>query len=205
MKKSKMKTKQRRRKVASLRERGKLFLNNRPAVGADWSEIEIPGAVAVGPRKALLAHRDRFIKALRMGFSELELREPLTPMVLRTNGKQMALALYRGDTPQPSAGTSGPSAPPPPTSTAAERNNVNTLNDRKHPAQPQTEETELEQNPIRAAIAQVDQVRNQFRECLNGPNQAMTQLKAAEREQKATAREIDSVRGTLRSLQRVQI
>lgn len=83
---------------------------------------------------------------------------------------------------------------------------MTTTNDRNKPmTQPTTANAEAEQNPIRTAIAQVDHVRNQFRDCLNGLNQAMTQLKAAERDQKMTAKEIDSVRGTLRSLQRVQI
>ena len=83
---------------------------------------------------------------------------------------------------------------------------MNRINDRNKPVtQPTAANTDSEQSPIRTAIAQVDQVRNQFRDCLNGLNQAMAQLKAAERDQKMTAKEIDSVRGTLRSLQRVQI
>ena len=58
---------------------------------------------------------------------------------------------------------------------------------------------------MRAAAVQVENIRNNFRESLNGLNQVLSLLKTAEKEQKSSEKEIESVRSTLRSLQRVQI
>lgn len=88
---------------------------------------------------------------------------------------------------------------------------MNTVNDRnKAPSVPLTtapvngERADAE-NPIRSAIAQVEKIREDLRECISALSQTLGQLKAAERDQKLTIKEFDSVRSTLRSLQRVQI
>jgi len=54
-------------------------------------------------------------------------------------------------------------------------------------------------------IAHVESVKAKLREVSNDLGETLVLLKAAEREKKATNKEIESVRATLRSLQRVQI
>lgn len=54
-------------------------------------------------------------------------------------------------------------------------------------------------------IAQVESVKAKLREVSNDLAETLALLKTAEREKKATNKEIESVRATLRSLQRVQI
>ena len=58
---------------------------------------------------------------------------------------------------------------------------------------------------LKTAAVQVENLRNVFRESIHGLGQVLNLLKAAEKEQKNSDKEIESVRSTLRSLQRVQI
>jgi hypothetical protein len=184
----------------------RLFLHSRSNADEPWKDIPVPGADVAGPAAAVLVNKEQFIHALRMGFDQLELRDPLSPTVLRAPRKKLVIGAMRGDMPQiTSTEESSPSIPQPETiTTEPERNPMNTTATNgerpKTTAPPEAPETEL-----RAAMLQVETVRNTFRESLNGLNQVMNLLKAAEKEQKNSDKEIEGVRSTLRSLQRVQI
>lgn len=82
---------------------------------------------------------------------------------------------------------------------------MNTTTNGERPKTTQSQTSEQPDTALRAAAIQVENVRNVFRESVNGLNQVLSLLKAAEKEQKNSEKEIESVRSTLRSLQRVQI
>jgi hypothetical protein len=65
--------------------------------------------------------------------------------------------------------------------------------------------TTAPESSFKALLAQVESIRSDLKETLNALNQTVVLLKAAEREQKGTEKEIESVRATLRSLQKVQL
>lgn len=56
-----------------------------------------------------------------------------------------------------------------------------------------------------AAVARIESARTQLRELANTLGETLTLLKAAEREQRTAQREVQSVRATLRGLQKVQL
>jgi DNA polymerase III sliding clamp (beta) subunit (PCNA family) len=187
-----------------------LVLHSRSEASESWKDIAVPGASAAGPAATVLVHREQFTHALRMGFDQIELRDPLSPTVLRAPGKQIVLGCIRGDMPQTtSTEESSPSTPQPEKTTTEkennERNSVNTITKGERPKAAMTAAQNESDSALRAAALQVENVRNNFREGLNGLNQALNFLKAAEKEQKSSEKEIESVRTTLRSLQRVQI
>ena len=62
-----------------------------------------------------------------------------------------------------------------------------------------------EKSALETALAQIEIVRTDFRNAIAGLNKLGDQLKAAAREQKASEKEVQSVRQTLRSLQSVRI
>ena len=62
-----------------------------------------------------------------------------------------------------------------------------------------------EKSALETAIGQIEIVRANFRSAIAGLNKLGDQLKAAAREQKASEKEVQSVRQTLRSLQSVRI
>jgi hypothetical protein len=63
----------------------------------------------------------------------------------------------------------------------------------------------VERSALETALAQVDVVRGDYRNAIAGLNKLADALKAALREQKASEKEISSVRQTLRSLQSVRL
>jgi hypothetical protein len=58
---------------------------------------------------------------------------------------------------------------------------------------------------LAAAITQVETVKTGLRDVIIELNATLDLLRAAEREKKASAKEVESVRATLRSLQKVAI
>ena len=59
--------------------------------------------------------------------------------------------------------------------------------------------------PLEIAIVQVEIIRGDFRSALAGLNKLAESLKAVQREQKSSGKEIESFRQTLRTLQNVRI
>ena len=65
--------------------------------------------------------------------------------------------------------------------------------------------TPTEQAALETAIAQVEVLRGDFRNAITGLNKLSEALKAAQREQKAGEKEVQSVRTALSKLQAVRI
>ena len=60
-------------------------------------------------------------------------------------------------------------------------------------------------SPQRALVDHVEKIRGSLRDLLGQVNETVNLLKAAERQQRATEQEVQSVRRTLRGLQKVQL
>ncbi len=60
-------------------------------------------------------------------------------------------------------------------------------------------------NCLKAVVDQVDRIKLNLRDVISDLNDTLDLLKAAEREKKTTLKEVESVRATLRSLQKVEL
>lgn len=60
-------------------------------------------------------------------------------------------------------------------------------------------------SPLAAAITQIETVRTGLRDVITDLNATVDLLRAAEREKKTAFKEVESVRATLRNLQKVSI
>ena len=58
---------------------------------------------------------------------------------------------------------------------------------------------------FKAALEQIDRIKTNLRDVIGDLADAVTMLKTAEKEQKATSKEIDAVRAKLREIQSVAI
>ncbi len=58
---------------------------------------------------------------------------------------------------------------------------------------------------FKAALEQIDEIKSSLRDIIGELGEAMTMLKAAEKEQRASAKEIETVRAKLREIQSVEI
>ena len=66
-------------------------------------------------------------------------------------------------------------------------------------------EHEASPSALRAVLEQVEGIKGSLRDLLGQINETASLLKAAEKEKRVSEQEIESVRRTLRSLQRVQL
>jgi hypothetical protein len=176
-------------------------VRSRPNPQSSWSDLQVPGAEIQGEPRSVSIDRNYLLKAIRNGLFELELRDSLTPVVLRSPGKLMVIAPLRGDPPLP-APVPNPETPPSiPEEEPIRKSSmpINTTEDRRN-IKPTPEESSF-----KALLTQVESIRSDLKEALNKLTQTVALLKSAEKEQKGTEKEIESVRATLRSLQKVQI
>ena len=64
---------------------------------------------------------------------------------------------------------------------------------------------ENKKNSLETAVEQIDGVRSSIKTAATALHEVITSLKQAQREQRGTEKEIQSVRSTLQNLQRVKI
>jgi hypothetical protein len=182
-----------------------------------WTRVSATGIQPSGADVRIFLNRHLFIKALRFGLGRVEIIDALSPMKLSREGRQMVIQPVRPEvdrSPAPSAeeavapvagnnnsesteGEPNPTAIPDPTKDSLP----------PHAAKPPAEAAPgaTEKTAIETAVAQVDMLRSELRGAIAGLNKLADALKAVQREQKASDKEIQSVRQTLRSLQSVRI
>lgn len=190
------------------------------------SEVPVAGVEVTGPDVQLRLNRIFVTKALRFGFIAFELRDSLGPILFTAPGRKLiamplrlASATPQKPSPQPAeaAAPATPSAEQPEETPTDERNTMpaeTTLTPpRRGNLQPKVEGTNGNHNgtngqngsALAAALTQIETVKTGLRDVIIELNATLDLLRAAEREKKASAKEVESVRATLRSLQKVAI
>lgn len=188
----------------------------------DWTRADVPDTRVSGRPMSIRLNREYLLRAVQFGLVNLDLYDELSPVVFHHGGQRMIIMPIRPDPlPAPTAKN------PPPPEAAAEANPSATQ------SQPPTEETKpmvtqtsttnptasasergsLKPKPedagngtaLKAAIEHIEALKGRLRDVASELTQAVDLIKAAEREKKASEKEVESVRTTLRSLQRVQI
>ena len=201
----------------------------------DWTRIPVAAASVVGEAVEVALNRDFLAQALQFGFKEINIQDSLTPVVFSCTAKTMVIMPIRLEgapiapapaaspsTKQPISPTENTSAAPPSapgvndateqrntmqaatttTMTPPERGNLRGNNNTSTNGQAGSEET---RSAFKAALEQMDRIKTNLRDVIGDLNDAVTMLKTAEKEQKATSKEIDAVRAKLREIQSVAI
>ena len=86
--------------------------------------------------------------------------------------------------------------------TPPERGNLRGNNNTSTNGQAENGDT---RSAFKAALEQIDRIKTNLRDVIGDLADAVTMLKTAEKEQKATSKEIDAVRAKLREIQSVAI
>jgi hypothetical protein len=212
-----------------------LALKAQGAEQKDWTRIPVKGVRITGKSTEVAMNRDYLLRALRFGFSEISIQDSLTPVVFTSQAKTMIVIPIRlegppavptpaKNSPAPKS-TSQPETPPatPPstagvnnateqrntmpsatatTLTPPERGNLRGTNNNTTNGKAENEET---RSAFRTALEQIDRIKTNLRDVIGDLTDAVTTLKTAEKEQKATSKEIDTVRAKLREIQSVEI
>ena len=184
---------------------GKLHILGKSTGTADWTRVLIEDAKCTGKDTTVFLNRELLSKALGFGLARMDIIDAMSPLRLSNGGRQMIIMPIRTE--------SANAKPAPSPAPAAEQNNPP-----PQPAeQPKEETTMPEDNTTGAkrtpetkpaldtALAQLEVVRGDFRNAIAGLNKLGELLRQSQRETKASGKEIESVRQTLRSLQSVRI
>jgi DNA polymerase III sliding clamp (beta) subunit (PCNA family) len=183
--------------------------------GADWTEVPVPAVTIHGDAKEVSLNRSYLARALRFGFTELVVLDALSPVLFTAPGRTLLVMPVRTDNtpaapaqnnpPPPEAAESTPPSAAQPVNPTEERNamaNNITTPERGNPKNGSNGET---QTALGLVIDHVEQIKTRLKEVVGDLNKTIDLLKSAEKEKKATLKEVESVRATLRSLQKVEL
>lgn len=208
---------------------GQLRLLGKSHAEEPWTRVVVPAAKGQGPDIQILCDRRYLLKALGFGLNTIGLASDISPMRFSNAGRQMIVMPLR-----PTGETTPPASAPPPaaeattTTTASSATEptqpqphptmqTHTANGQPHPAvannsqttvtttQPATTAKDESKSALETALTQIENLKTTVRESLNGLTKLGDSLRQAMREQKASEKEVQSVRQTLRSLQGVKL
>ena len=189
---------------------------------SDWTRANVPDTRVSGKPVSIRLNRDYLLRAVQFGLVNLDLYDELSPAVFHHAGQRLVIMPIRSDPgpssdnqsppPPEAAAPAHPSATQPQPTTEDNKTMVTPTSPPNTPA-PASERGSLKPKPedaahgtaLKAAIEQIEALRGRLRDLAAELTQAVDLIKAAEREKKASEKEVESVRATLRSLQRVQI
>ena len=161
-------------------------------------------------------NRQLLLKALRFGLTHLDLIDEKSPLRFSAGGRQMIVMPIRSDanpvakpttpSPAPIPAAAQPNPPPQPAEQPKEENTMPATNGTTTGTKPApATKPEEPKAALDTALAQLEIVRGDFRNAIAGLNKLGDLLRQVQRENKASEKEVSSVRATLRSLQSVRI
>ena len=196
-----------------------MHLLGKASNAADWMRVPVE-VHGMGPEITTFLNRQYLSKALGFGLNTIELMDARSPLRFQYEGRQMIVMPVRVETaPAPNAeptppsvptpATADPNPPPQPAEQPKEENtmpetNGNT-NGATRPGSATEPKPEAPKPALELALAQLEVVRWDFRNAIAGLGKFGDLLRQVQRGNKASDKEIQSVRATLRSLQSVRI
>jgi hypothetical protein len=168
--------------------------------------------------------RRNITMALKFGLTRIEFSDAMAPVRFSHDGRQMIVMPIRPETAPAqtaAAPAEAPNAPeaanpvnpdahqPATENTVAQPEKANMATTTTTPASngngQHSNETAETKGPLELALDQIETIKGSYREAVRGLNGLAETLKQAQREQKNSHKEVQSVRATLRSLQSVRI
>lgn len=192
---------------------------------ADWTTINVPDASVTGKAVEVALNRAYLLQALRFGLNRIQIHDSLEPLIFADQGRMMVVMPLRLESPTqpapqqkttPSQNENAPAAPPSapeaqtqtattPVSASATTTTPERGNSRASNGANGQEENGESRSTFKTALEQIDRIKTNLRDVMGDLNDAVTMLKNAEKEQRASAKEIQTVRAKLREIQSVEI
>jgi len=189
-----------------LDQRGKLVLFSRAAGTGKPTEVGFSGVEVTGKPVTVLLNRNYLLKALRFGLSEIQIQDALSPVRCTDgSGRQLVIMPIRMDGVTPQPAPIQPSSPPQKAAQASPTSGDNNMQNGNKDGQSAASPREPAKTAIETAVEQIDAAKSSIGTALASLNGLVKTLRQAQREQRGTEKEIQSVRSTLQTLQRVKI
>jgi len=169
----------------------------------DWTGVFIQDADINGKPVTIGLNREYLLQALKFNLNEIRIEDALSPLVCVSGGKKMVIMPVKLEFPPntPPAKTS-PTPPPQPQPNAA----ASTERKTDMPRATQKHESQATANQSQPAlIDHVEKIKDTLKTVIRDLNELVDAVKLAEKEQRATEKEVESARATLKKLQQVSL
>jgi histone deacetylase complex regulatory component SIN3 len=175
----------------------------------NWSRVQLSDIRVTGKDVTIFLNRNLLSKALRFGLTRIDIIDSRSPLRFANEGRQMIVMPTRPDAPSPSQNQQSPADPEPeaPTATSpppAEQPESKTTMPKSENGNGSHNEP-VDKPVLETALQQVEGVKTSIKSAVSGLNELLDTLKQAQREQKNTDKEVQSVRTTLEKLQSVKL
>jgi DNA polymerase III sliding clamp (beta) subunit (PCNA family) len=200
-----------------------VFIEAKAKDQSDWTSIRVQEAVAKGRQVMVALNREYLLKAVRFGLKTVEIEDELSPIIFWNAGKKMVVMPVRLDaSPAPvpktppaepeKESTPVPSSQPSETTTNERKTMPRTATRIQTPANSETTQTSNgEQNGhengsvMKSLTDKVEQIRETLKGVMRDLGEVTDGLKLAEKEKRATEKEIEGFRASLKKIQSFSI
>ena len=186
-----------------------LHLEGRNKDDKEFTSAGIANVKITGQPVTTALNREYLQTALRCGLDEIRIHTELEPLLFLKPGKRMVVmpvrlnGLVTQTVPGKPAAPPTPTAPKPEAEAPTERKTEMPKTTAPNNAEPKVNVPEPD--ALKSALNQIEAVRVHLRESLGGLNHLTGLLKQIEKDNRATEKEVASVRQTLRSLQGLKL
>jgi len=197
----------------------------------EWTSIPVD-AVVKGKPVTVALNRHYLLNALRFGLNEIEVEDPLSPMVFSNGGRKMVIMPVNLDgpakvqvspQPQPNSEATTAKQNQPPAVTGAqpeERTEMPRQAAKASTPEPMTSFQPVETQPannngngngngngsaVKSLVDHVEQIKENLKNVIRDLTTVIDAVKAAEKEKRTSDKEIDAIRTKLRQIQNVTI
>jgi DNA polymerase III sliding clamp (beta) subunit (PCNA family) len=193
--------------VIRLRVDKVLTVEGRNKSDTEPTKVDINDVVITGKAKDLSLNREYLLNALRFGFTELAILDERSPLVISEAGRQMIIMPVNPNGSQ----TARPTMPAPQTSSTtttpkpeAEAQPERKTDMPKAAIKPEAPKP-AEPSPIPSLIDQVEQIKETLKNVIRDLTTLVDSVKLAEKEKRASEKEVEAARATLKKLQQVTL
>jgi DNA polymerase III sliding clamp (beta) subunit (PCNA family) len=179
--------------------------------GADtWTPVAVAGLKTTGKDVRVFLNRTYLLQALRFGLTRIDFTDEMSPLRLSNGNSQMIIMPVRPDSTAITARAGKPvpprnTEPAPPVAEQDGRRTMSQSNGSKGNGDSEPSTGSNEKSALETALSQIDSIKVGLRDAIAGANRLAELLRQAQREQKSSDKEVQSVRQALRSLQSVRI
>ena len=203
-------------------ESNQLVVEGQNRDDATWTSIPIQNVTITGKPVMVALNRSYLTNALRFGLNQLEVENPLSPVVFSKGGKKMVIMPINLEgpgrinapqpEPEPEATSPEPEQTQPPAEPEAqtERTAMPTATRATTP-EPMTRFQPIETNnngsesTVKSLVEHVEQIKDSLKGIVRELNTVIDTVKLAEKERKSSEKEIEAIRSKLRQIQSVAI
>jgi DNA polymerase III sliding clamp (beta) subunit (PCNA family) len=174
-----------------------LWVEGRNRNDQEWTKVAVADVNVTGKSQTVLLNRLYLLQALKFGLDELAVEAEGRPLVFSKAGTKFVIKPIGQKPAAPAPDAPAPVLQTPPTATITPE--TNPAHERKTEMPQAAKPNEL------SALEQVEAVKGHLRQASGGLTRLAGLLKQADKDKRSTAKEVASVRQTLRSLQGLKL